>query len=216
MRRYSLILGFVMACSGSSDGDDDDRAGAQGDPDGRGAASVDAYCTSLCEKAHECDSARDLQTCRGRCLNELAAVGNKLRGEFLEASELCYRSQDCATVLAGAAQGQCVDEALSMLAPTGVGISFCEDYGDALANCSGRLDTAACYDLVKMFGDPTIIDASGCLEKSCSQINACVDASLGGLNGSGGSGGGSNSGAGGDSSAASSSGGSNGTAASRG
>ncbi len=186
-----LTLGFAfvaaVACSSSSNGG---NAGAGGDTTGAGGessannatGSVKDYCSESCTKAHGCDKTVDVQTCSNTCKNDFAAVGPKLRDDFLASITNCYGDQDCVAVLDDLALGKCTDEAVAELAPSKEGTSFCGDYEDAAAKCdNSTFDKAECYDKAKTFNDDALKEAEDCLAKACSDIDDCVTATLGAI-----------------------------------
>jgi len=189
-----LTLGFAfvaaVACSSSSNSG---TAGAGGDKTGGGGessannatGSVKDYCADSCTKAHGCDKTVDVQTCSNTCKNDFAAVGPKLRDDFLGSITSCYSDQDCVAVLDDKALGKCTDEAVAELAPSKEGTSFCTDYQNAVDKCDANFDKAECYDKAKTFNDDALKEAEACLSKACSDIDDCVKATLGSISGIG-------------------------------
>jgi hypothetical protein len=181
-----LTLGFALvaavACSSSSSngGTGGDGTGAGGESSANNATgSVKDYCAESCTKAHGCDKTVDVQTCSNTCKNDFAAIGPKLRDDFLASITNCYGDQDCVAVLDDEALGKCTDEAVAELAPSKEGTSFCSDYEDAAAKCdNSNFDKADCYDQAKTFNDDALKEAEACLTKSCSAIDDCVAATL--------------------------------------
>ncbi len=186
-----LTLGFafvaVVACSSSSNngapGAGGDGASAGGESSANNATgTVKDYCTESCTKSHGCDKTVDVQTCSNTCKNDFAAVGPKLRDDFLGSITGCFGSQDCVAVLDNEALGKCTDEAVAELAPSKEGTSFCTDYEDAATKCdNSTFDKADCYDQAKTFNDDALKEAEACLTKACSDIDDCVTATLGAI-----------------------------------
>lgn len=186
-----LTLGFAFlaaaACSSSSNnggaGGGGEATGAGGESSANNATgSVKDYCADSCTKNHGCDKTVDVQTCSNTCKNDFAAVGPKLRDDFLASITACYGDQDCVAVLDEEALGKCTDEAVAELAPSKEGTSFCTDYEDAAAKCDNSdFDKAECYDKAKTFNDDALVEAEDCLTKACSAIDDCVTATLGAI-----------------------------------
>jgi len=159
-----LTLGFVFAAAVACSSSSSSSKGAGGDTSAAGGASsannatgsVKDYCADSCTKAHGCDKTVDVQTCSNECKNNFAAVGPKLRDDFLASITACYSDQDCVAVLADTALGKCTDEAVAELAPSKEGTSFCTDYEDAVSKCDSNFDKAQCYDKAKTFNDDAL------------------------------------------------------------
>ncbi len=174
-----LALGFAFVAavgcsSSSSSGGADDGSSAN-----NATGSVTDYCTESCTKFHGCDKTVDVQTCSNSCKNDFAAVGPKLRDDFLASVTACYGNQDCVAVLDDEALGKCTEEAVAELAPSKAGTTFCTDYENAVAKCDSDFDKADCYDQAKTFSDSALKEAANCLSKACSDIDDCVEATLG-------------------------------------
>lgn len=173
---------MALACSSANHGSDSDQ------PTKANREAAGDYCEIACAKQKSCDQRSDDQTCRNSCTNELAALGPKLRIEYLDGTSSCINDADCASVLDGSAPQKCSRQAVASLAPSAAGTAFCDGYAAALMDCRAELDKAACFELVKTFNDAALSDASRCLEHACSTMTDCVAAALGGTSGSDGAG----------------------------
>jgi hypothetical protein len=161
-----LAISIVLACSGSKKGGS--------------AGTVSGYCESYCEQSHDCDQSINEQTCTNSCNNDFAALGPKLRTDFLKSISECVAQQDCATILAGDALSDCSEEAAATLSPSSSGTAFCSAYEKAVEKCDDRdFDKAACFEQSKAFSDSAIAAAQKCLDDSCDDIDDCVGSSLG-------------------------------------
>ena len=192
MSKFKAIFGLVWivggltfgGCSGPPDSDDDsdDRESGNDDRSTGGAidpsGSVDAYCDASCNKNHDCDHGVVVQTCTNNCKSEYAGIAEKARADYMNRLADCYREEDCATVLADDAVDECVEEAGAALSPTPKGKEFCSEYAAALEKCDRELDKADCYDAAKTYGDAALGEAEQCFDKACSDMLACVSATL--------------------------------------
>jgi hypothetical protein len=165
------VAALAAGCGGS---DSNDGGGA-----GTSSANVSSYCSTVCNRLNECDSTEDAQTCTRSCENSLAAVGPKLRGEYLNRIQQCFTQKDCANILSGDAHDDCEDEAVAALAPTSTGTAFCDGYSNVATRCGSSLDKADCLDDTKLFNDSALNTAMSCFDRACSAIDDCVEAALG-------------------------------------
>jgi hypothetical protein len=176
-----LTLGLVVSMALAVACSDSKKSGGGGVGSLLGGdGTVDGYCSSYCQQSHDCDKSLNEQTCTNSCKNGFAAVGPKLREDFLNGIATCVHEQDCATVLDGKALAKCNEETTAVLSPSSVGKAFCEAYEQAVEKCEGDdFDKAECFEQAKSFNDAAIQAAQKCLDDACSDIDACVAASLG-------------------------------------
>jgi hypothetical protein len=179
MFKSALRLGttFVvvgLACAGCASGSGDGgRAAGLGNP-----RSVSEFCDARCTKQRECDRSVDSQTCTSSCKSELADGVTKFRADYLMHIADCYATEDCATVLAGDALGECVTEVKAVLAPTRVGAEFCSELERISEECGDQRTKADCYGAAKTINDATFEQAKRCLAKSCQDMDDCLSATL--------------------------------------
>lgn len=140
-----------------------------------------AFCGGYCKKLVGCDNTKDQQTCENNCKNTNAAVFPKLRSDVLGKVSSCINGKDCKTVLGSDVVSACSAEAVASVAPSETGKRFCDDLQTTDTKCGKTLDKARCLDRAKLYNDKALTDADLCTKKACSDIDACVDASLGSI-----------------------------------
>jgi hypothetical protein len=170
--RASIVLGLTLAtlvgCSSSSDSTGG-AAGQQG---------IDDFCSHNCAREHTCLS-DDQATCTAKCKNDLAAIGPKLRNDYLSGISTCLDGVDCAKW--GTDAGKCASTSSASLAPSQGAQDFCNAFVKKQKDCStGTGDLATCLNSAKIYGDPALSDASACLSQACADYAKCITASLGG------------------------------------
>lgn len=161
------LLG-LLACSSSSDSPGG-AAGQQG---------IDDFCAHNCARQHTC-IADDQATCTAKCKNDLAATGPKLRGDYLAGISGCLDGLDCAKWATDS--GKCASTSAATLAPTQAAQDFCNAFVKKQKDCtSTSTDVATCLNTAKIYGDPSLSDANGCLSQACADYAKCISATLGG------------------------------------
>ncbi len=200
---WVILAAAAIGCSGGSGGsnNNNNNGGFGGSSSNPNPAQSGNYCESACGKLKQCDASADLQTCTASCQNSFATVGPKLRSEFLSYTQSCLGNKDCASVLSGDAEYECMDEAAASLAPTAAATDFCDAVATAASQCGGSAQKGECLEDTKLYSDATLAAAKQCLSKACSEIDYCLNAEFGVSSSSGGGGGsgGSSGGAGGGS-----------------
>jgi len=165
----SLLAGLGVACSVQTNG-----AG----PGSASAADTKGFCDAYCGRVTECDSSKDLDTCRNNCTSGLASTLPKMRGDVTQQIQSCIDAKDCKAILAGNVTSTCVDEASESVAPSDAAKKFCDDYAAAKKKCGVTVDKADCLGDTKLYNDGTIGNAEACLGKACGDISACVKSAL--------------------------------------
>jgi hypothetical protein len=173
---FTAVLSLAAVhCSSSNSG----TSGSGGTGSASLATSPADFCHAACTRVNACDSTSDVDTCAGKCSNDLASVFPKLRDDFVSNVEHCWQQKDCRNVLdSSSAFSSCVDEAEESIAPTQAGTSFCDGLDKSWKKCSLSLDRSKCLGLVKEYNDTALGAATNCLDKSCSDVDDCVSAAL--------------------------------------
>lgn len=145
---------------------------------GSSSEQLAQFCGTLCGRINECDRTRDNETCTARCENDNASVFPKLRTDAVVQIRTCMATKDCKTVLDGTMVRTCADETYALLAPTDQGVTFCNQWSAAATKCGRRLDVAQCLLVSKQYNDATLERATSCFQKSCIDLQACIEANL--------------------------------------
>jgi hypothetical protein len=190
----ALLAALCLSCAGSNNLDGDDQNANEADggrasggrsPSERSArvdsvsvVDVEGFCEGTCARVLDCDNAVDLQTCTQSCRNANAASVPKLRGDVLQGMQSCLEAEDCRTVLDGAPIGTCLSEAVAAVAPSDAGKQFCDAWDQSVTRCGNSLNKATCLEIATLFNDDTLRAAAACTEKSCNQMNPCIDSTL--------------------------------------
>src|SRR5579883_2366039 len=103
----------MAACTNTGGG-----ASGGGGGGGGGGSDPQSFCSSLCGRIHTCDNTSDQQTCTDSCVNADAAILPKIRSDVVSATESCFQSKDCATVLNSNVVSACIQEAAASIAPS--------------------------------------------------------------------------------------------------
>lgn len=142
---------------------------------------VTSFCGALCARRAECDTSLDVQTCRNACTNASAASFPRLRGEVVDLVVACFETRDCKAVLGEELTGDCAKEAAASVGPTAAATQACETLAAARAKCGRPGTKAACLEQAKLYADATLAEAENCASRACTEIDACVGASFGGV-----------------------------------
>lgn len=172
---------FLLACSASTQAEQADPTPSPAPAPVVKEAELDDVdaCARLCARYVTCDGSVDADTCQARCENENAVFLSKVNADFERELVACIDGVACRELDAGTAVGECTARARARLAPSSAGTKFCDDYAKAASRCGGSVDEAQCYLTVKVYSDDALGGAARCFSKSCSDLEACVRASLG-------------------------------------
>jgi len=163
MRALLLASCLLFACSS----DDSTTSTSPGVAATQG--HIDQYCTSGCAALKKCSSATDETTCVNKCKNDMAAVGPKLRADYIVANTDCTKTASCDKL------SDCDDTAEATLSPTAVCSTFCDEVIKKNIECkSGETDKSGCLNRLKIFADATFDAGRQCLTKSCTDYGACL------------------------------------------
>jgi hypothetical protein len=168
MRAILLVSCLLVACS--------DDGGSSTSSPGVGATqgSVDESCTASCAAQKKCNSSVDETTCFNRCKNESAAIGTKVRADYVLAITDCSKTASCDKL------SDCDDTAKASISPTATCQSVCDDLIKKNTECrAGNTDKSKCLNDVKVFSDGTLESMRACLTKSCTEYGACVLSTMG-------------------------------------
>ncbi len=137
------------------------------------------FCSTYCNRVSVCDNTRDQQTCQNLCANQNAATVPKLRADVVKLIQDCFGQKDCKTVLGSDVVATCSTEAVASVAPTAVATQLCDSLVSAETKCGHAQEKATCLNRAKLYSDKTLNDALTCTGKACTDIDTCMDASLG-------------------------------------
>lgn len=177
-RRFAFFS-FLMVAVGCAHAatDDEDTATASG---------ASSFCGGYCTRLHTCDQTKDQKTCENSCANGNAATLPKLRSDIVGLISSCIDKEDCKTVLGGTVLGTCSAEAAASVAPSAQATSFCDAVAASAKKCNkSSNDTASCLTKAKLYNDAALSDAKECTQKACADVDECIDAALGSLEGTG-------------------------------
>lgn len=156
------LIALLAAC------DDDDGSGYK------------QSCKRNCERAHDCVSSVDVENCASSCQDDLAAVGDNLRPDYVRGIDMCFDELSCDQLIAATATNACRDESAARLSPSQTAIKLCEAVADSFKECLGlTVGTADCIDSVKVFADPALRSALTCAERACNERISCLEDQLG-------------------------------------
>ena len=160
-----FALSFGIGCSSSSDETQTITS------------TPEAYCTTACAQAHDCNDAVDAAACRSSCRADLAARP-KFRPDFLGYVAGCVESATCPSV---SATRKCENEAQARLATSTYGARFCSTFVTAGTKCDPtvtKYPEARCLEAAKTYDDSALESANECLAKSCATLEACLATAL--------------------------------------
>jgi hypothetical protein len=162
----ALALGLLASLAAC---DDDD-----------GGSGYKKSCEQTCERAHDCVSSVDAETCTEDCIEDLAEIGDHLSTDYVKGIDACFADLSCDQLVGALTSNQCQDEASARLAPSQAAIDLCENVADSLQECTGlSTGTAGCIDSVKIFNDGTLRSALTCAEQDCTKRFGCLQDQLG-------------------------------------
>ena len=184
----------ATACSGNfGPGSGGSGSGATGTNGAQ--VNAESMCEAACKRINECDSAKDVQTCKSSCENVNASILPKMRTETIDGMMQCFEEKDCKTVLTSSFVNTCINETAASLAPSPKAEEFCDAWAATAKKCGRTLNKAACLNLSKVYTDQTIDVAKACTAKACTDLERCISGAFGSTSSSGGSSGGSDAGA---------------------
>ena len=165
--RYMVLLAALSCASGCGDDGDESRA-------------YETSCELACERTHDCDSSVDIETCASDCKDDVADIGPRLSGEFLDALDECIAGVSCPALALMPATEACQREAAARLAPSAAAEELCEAVVASIQMCAGiSVGTAGCLDTVKIFSSSALTSARSCDEVPCDQRSDCLQMELG-------------------------------------
>ena len=144
---------------------------------GTGAADVDFYCASACDKQVECDSKSDRDTCVNSCKTNNATSVSHLRADFVNALTECMNAADCKSLLTG--ESECAEKIIAKAAPSPAGEVFCAEYAKQGDKCGFTRTESSCLEITKFYDDDSMSAAEACLNKACPAQDPCVLAAFG-------------------------------------
>jgi len=133
-----------------------------------------------CDRALECDSTVDVESCTQDCLRDAEAIGPNLSSDFLHGVDACLQALSCPELAVATVSMRCQREAAADIAPSATAQALCEAVVASIQECVGvSVDTAGCLTTVKIFRDPVLDAARSCQQQSCDLRWGCLEEHLG-------------------------------------
>src|SRR5262245_20265194 len=110
--RHACLLAVLAGVLGCGD-DDEGRA-------------YETSCELACDRSHECDSTVDTEEGASDGKSDVAEIGPRLSGEFLDVLDSCIAELSCPQLALMPASQTCQREAAARLAPSAAAEDLCD------------------------------------------------------------------------------------------